>query len=48
MKEIRGGIREAKKLKKNLYSSIIPFKSDTINALPFLPKKEAATRLDSG
>jgi hypothetical protein len=48
MKEIRAGIREAKKLKKNLYSNIIPFKSDTINAPPLLPKKEAATRPDSG
>jgi hypothetical protein len=48
MKEIRADIREAKKLKKNLYSNVIPFKSDTINAPPLLPKKEATTRHDSG
>ncbi len=43
MKEIRTGIREAKKLKKNLYSNIIPFKSDSINAPPLLPKKEGGS-----
>ncbi len=31
VKEIRAGIKEAKKLKKNLYSNVIPFKSDTIH-----------------
>ena len=48
MKEIRTGMREAKKLKKNLYSNIIPFKSDDINAPPLLPRKETATKPDSG
>jgi hypothetical protein len=36
------------RLKKNLYSHVIPFKSETINAPPLLPKKEAAPRPDSG
>ncbi len=48
MAEIRAGMREAKKLKKNLYTNVIPFKSDTIHAPPLLPKKEAAPRPDSG
>ncbi len=48
MKQIRAGIREAKKLKKNLYSKVIPKQSDTINAPPLLPRKEAATRPESG
>ena len=46
--EIRTGIREATKLKKNLYSKRIPFKTETIKAPPLLPMKEAATRPDSG
>ncbi len=46
--EIRAGIREAKRLKKNLCSHVIPFKTETINAPPLLPKKEAAARPDSG
>ncbi len=46
--EIRTGFREAVRLKKTLYSPVIPFKSETINAPPLLPKKEAAPRPDSG
>jgi hypothetical protein len=46
--EIRAGMKEAAKLKKNLYSNRIPFKSETINAPPLLPTKEAAPRPDSG
>jgi hypothetical protein len=46
--EIRAGVREATRLKKNLYSNVIPFKTETINALPLLPKEEAAPRPESG
>ncbi len=46
--EIRTGLRETVRLKKNLYSHVIPFISETINAPPLLPKKEAAPRPDSG
>jgi hypothetical protein len=48
IQEIRAGVREATKLKKNLYSNVIPFKSETIDAPPLLPKREAAPRPDSG
>jgi hypothetical protein len=41
--EIRAGVREATRLKKNLYSNVIPFKTETINAPP-LPQKEAAPK----
>ena len=46
--EIRTGLREATRLKKNLYGHVIPFKSETINAPPLLPNKEAAPRPDNG
>ncbi len=47
--EIRAGMKEAAKLKKNLYSNRIPFKTETINASPLLPTKEAApTRVSRG
>jgi hypothetical protein len=46
--EIRAGMKEAARLKKNLYSNRIPFKTETINAPPLLPTKEAAPRPDSG
>ncbi len=46
--EIRIGLREAVRLKKNLYRHVIPFKSESINAPPLLPKKEAAPRPDNG
>ncbi len=46
--EIRAGMTEAARLKKNLYSHRLPFKTETINAPPLLPKKEAATRPDNG
>ncbi len=46
--EIRVGMKEAAKLKKNLYSNRIPFKTETINAPPLLPAKEAAPRPDIG
>ena len=46
--EIRAGLREATRLKKNLYGHVIPFKSELINAPPLLPKKEAAPRPDNG
>ncbi len=39
---------EEARLKKNLYSHRIPFKTETINAPPLLPTKEAAPRPDSG
>jgi hypothetical protein len=41
-------MKEAARLKKNLYSNRIPFKTETINAPPLLPTKEAAPRPDSG
>ena len=47
MKEMRENMREAKKLKKNLYSNVIPKRSDTINAPALFPKNETATRYDS-
>ena len=46
--EIRAGLREATRLKKNLYGHVIPFKSELINAPPLLPDKEAAPRPDNG
>jgi hypothetical protein len=46
--EIRAGMKEAAKLKKNLYSNRIPFRTEDINAPPLLPTKEAAPRPDSG
>ncbi len=46
--EIRAGMTEAAQLKKNLYSHSIPFKTETINAPPLLPTKEAAPRPDNG
>ncbi len=48
LQEIRAGVKEATKLKKNLYSNVIPIKSETINAPPLLPKRETAPRPDSG
>ncbi len=46
--EIRAGLREATRLKKNLYGHVIPFKSETINAPSLLPKTEATPRPDNG
>jgi hypothetical protein len=46
--EIRAGMKEVARLKKNLYSNRIPFKTETINAPPLLPTKEATLRPDSG
>jgi hypothetical protein len=46
--EIRAGMTEAARLKKNLYSNRIPFKTETINTPPLLPTKEAAPGPDSG
>ncbi len=45
---IRAGMKEAAKLKKNLYSNRIPFRTADINAPPLLPTKEAAPRPDNG
>ncbi len=39
---------EAVKLKKNLYSNRLPFRTEDINAPPLLPTKEAASRPESG
>jgi hypothetical protein len=45
---IRVGMKEAAMLKKNLYSNRLPFRTEDINAPPFLPTKEAAPRPESG
>jgi hypothetical protein len=46
--EIRAGVVEAAKLKKNLYMNRIPRRTEDINAPPLLPTKEAAPRPESG
>jgi len=46
--QIRAGVVEAVKLKKNLCSNRLPFRTEDINAPPLLPTKEAAPRPESG
>ncbi len=46
--QIRAGMKEAAKLKKNLYSNQLSFRTADINAPPLLPTKEAAPRPESG
>jgi hypothetical protein len=46
--QIRAGVVETVKLKKNLYSNRLPFRTEDINAPPLLPTKEAAPRSESG
>ncbi len=45
---IRAGMKETAKLKKNLYSNRLPFRTEDINAPPLLPTKEAEPRPESG
>ncbi len=48
IRQIRAGVVEAVKLKKNLYSNRLPFRTEDINAPPLLPTKEAAPRPENG